>query len=141
MHADMRSVSRRLTAALLILLMAVGSIALWLAIPVGWIYLASKLVKSSQPSMGPYVLVLVGIPVSMVIVGKLLSALNRVYGEITGTAPEIRVRPPWHRSMRDERDAGTPRTVLDVVMITSVALALLCFAVWFFAFAGSSLPT
>jgi len=26
-------------------------------------------------------------------------------------------------------------------MVCSVALALLCFAVWFFVFAGSSLPT
>jgi len=27
------------------------------------------------------------------------------------------------------------------VIVWSVALALLCFGVWFFAFAGSSLPT
>jgi hypothetical protein len=26
-------------------------------------------------------------------------------------------------------------------MVCSVAVALLCFAIWFFAFAGSSLPT
>lgn len=136
-----RTASRQITATLLILLMAVGSIALWLAIPVGWIYLASKLVKSSQPTMGPYVLVLVGIPVSMVIVGKLLAKLNRVYGDVTGTTPEVKVRMPWHRSMRGERDGAAPRTVLDVVMVASVALALLCFGVWFFVFAGSSLPT
>jgi hypothetical protein len=136
-----RTVSRRFAGALLILLMAVGSIALWLAIPVGWIYLASKLVKSSQPTMGPYLLVLVGIPVSMVIVGKLLSRLNRVYGEVTGATPQVRVRMPWHRSMRGERDGAPPRTVLDVVMVASVAVALLCFGVWFFVFAGSSLPT
>jgi hypothetical protein len=30
--------------------------------------------------------------------------------------------------------------VLDRVMIASVALAILAFAVWFFGFAGSSLP-
>jgi hypothetical protein len=136
-----RTASRQIAAALLILLMAAGSIALWLAIPVGWIYIASKLVKSSQPSMGPYLLVLVGIPVSMVVVGKLLSKLNRVYGEVTGTAPQVRVRMPWNRSMRGERDGAPPRTVLDVVMVASVSLALLCFGVWFFLFAGSSLPT
>jgi hypothetical protein len=136
-----RTASRQIVGALLILLMAVGSIALWLAIPIGWIYLASKLVSSSQPSMGPYVLVLVGIPVSMVIVGKLLSKLNRVYGEVTGTTPQVRVRLPWHRSMRGERDGAPARTVLDVVMVASVTLALVCFAVWFFVFAGSSLPT
>ncbi len=43
--------------------------------------------------------------------------------------------------MRGERESGRERTVLDSVMVVSVGLALLCFGVWFFAFAGSSLPT
>jgi hypothetical protein len=43
--------------------------------------------------------------------------------------------------MRGERDSGRQSTVLDVVMVWSVAFALLCLAVWFFVFAGSSLPT
>jgi hypothetical protein len=134
-------VGRRLVAALLIVLMAIGSILLWLGIPIGWLYLVSRLVSSSQPSMGPYVLVLVGIPLSMVVVGKLLSKLNRVYGDVTNTTPNVRVRNPWLKSMRGERDSDRPRTVLDVVMVWSVGLALLCFAIWFFLFAGSSLPT
>jgi hypothetical protein len=133
-------VGRRLLAALLIALMAIGSILLWLGIPVGWLYLVSRLVTSSQPSMGPYVLLIVGIPASMIVVGKALSKLNRVYGEVTGTTPTMRARSPWMKSMRGERDSGRQRTVLDVVMVWSVALALLCFGVWFFAFAGSSLP-
>lgn len=134
-------VGRRLLAALLIALMAIGSIVLWLGIPVGWLYLVSRLVKSSQPSMGPYVLLIIGIPASMIVVGKALSKLNRVYGEVTGTTPTTRVRSPWMKSMRGERDSGRERTVLDVVMVWSVALALLCFGIWFFAFAGSSLPS
>ena len=44
---------RALLAALLIALMAIGSIVLWLGIPIGWVYLASRIAKSSQPSMGP----------------------------------------------------------------------------------------
>jgi hypothetical protein len=134
-------VGRRLLAALLIALMAIGSILLWLGIPVGWLYLVSRLVKSSQPSMGPYVLLIVGIPASMIVVGKALSKLNRVYGEVTGTTPTMRARSPWMKSMRGERESGRQGTVLDVVMVWSVALALLCFGVWFFAFAGSSLPS
>jgi hypothetical protein len=132
---------RRLAAVGLIALMAIGSIVLWLGIPVGWLYLVSRLVKSSQPSMGPYVLVLVGIPASMVVVGKLLSRLDRAYGQLTETTPTVRMRNPWMRSLRGERDTHRPRTVLDVVMVWSVTLALLFFAVWFFVFAGSSLPT
>jgi hypothetical protein len=131
---------RALVAVLLIALMAIFSVVLWLGIPIGWLYLASRIAKSSQPSMGPYVLVLVGIPASMVVVGKLLSRLNRTYGALTGAAPAVRTRSAWMKSLRGERDSARPRTMLDVVMVWSVALALVCFAIWFFAFAGSSLP-
>ena len=132
---------RRMLAALLIVAMAIGSIVLWLGIPIGWLYLASRIADSSQPSMGPYVLVLVGIPASMVVVGKLLSRLNRTSGAVTGAPPAARTRGAWMKSLRGERDSGRRRTILDVVMVWSVALALVCFAIWFFAFAGSSLPT
>ena len=60
---------------------------------------------------------------------------------MTGTAPEVRVQLPWHRSMRGERDARRPRSVLDVVMVCSVRSRCRCFGVWFFLLAGSSLPT
>jgi hypothetical protein len=131
----------KLSAVLLILLMAIGSVVLWIGVPLGWIWLASNIVDSSEPSMTPYVMVLVGIPLTMVVVGKGLSQLNRVYGELTGTTPTVRVVLPWQRSLRDERNAGHPRTVLDVVMVCSVTVAQILFASWFFAFAGSSLPT
>ena len=131
---------RALLAALLIALMAVGSVVLWLGIPIGWLYLASRIANSSQPSMGPYLLVLVGIPASMIVVGKLLSRLERTYGAITGVPPAARTRAAWMKSLRGERDSGRRRTILDVVMVWSVALALVCFAIWFFVFAGSSLP-
>jgi hypothetical protein len=122
-------------------MMAVGSIVMWLVVPLGWIYGVSQSVKSSQPSMGPYILLLFGIPVSMVVMGKLLGSLNRYYGRVTNTTPEVKVNLPWHRSMRGERDAGHPRTVLDVVMVISVAIAMTAFGAWFFLFAGSPLPS
>ena len=131
----------RLAAVALIALMALGSVFLWLGIPFLWIYGTSQVVESSQPSMGAYVAVLFGIPVSMVIVGTLLARLNRIYGEVTGTTPHVRVRTPWLRSMRGERDPVRPRTVLDVVMVVSVAGALALFGLWFLFFAeGGGLP-
>lgn len=136
-----RTLLHKPAAMLLVALMAVGSIAMWLVIPVLWLYLGSRLQEGSQPSLGPYVLIIVGIPVSMVVVGKLLSKLNRLYGRITQSEPNVRVQAPWHKSMRGERDSGRQATVLDVVMVASVSLALLAFTIWFFAFAGSSLPT
>jgi hypothetical protein len=127
--------------AVIIVLMGIGSIAMWLVVPVLWIYIASQMVETSQPSLGPYLLILVAVPASMVVIGKALSALNRYYARVTGTNAHVRVQLPWHKSMRAERDSGHPRTVLDVVMVVSVGLALLAMAVWFFFFAGSSLPS
>jgi hypothetical protein len=43
--------------------------------------------------------------------------------------------------MRGERRVDRRNGVLDKVMILSVAVAGLVFAIWFFGFAGSSLPT
>ena len=44
--------------------------------------------------------------------------------------------------MRGEDDSRPPRSVLDVVMVISVSIALVAmFGIWFFVFAGSSLPT
>jgi hypothetical protein len=122
--------------------MAVGSVFLWLGIPLGWIYVASLMADTSQPTLGPYLVVIFGIPISMVIVARVLGRLNRIYGEVTETTPRVRVVLPWLRSMRGEREAPTThtRTVLDVVMIISVAIAVVCFLIWFFFFAGSSLP-
>jgi hypothetical protein len=131
---------RMLLGALLILLMAVGSVVLWIGIPVGWLYLVSQLVDSSQPSMGPYVLVLVGIPATMIAMGKVLAMLDRAYGRVARAAPQARVQVPWHRSLRGDRSPARAHSVLDVVMVASVALAVVCFAVWFFLLAGSSLP-
>ena len=129
-------------AILLVLLMAAGSILMWVGLPLGLIWLASSLTSSSQPSLGPYLLILIGLPVGMVIIGKALGTLDRMHGRITGRIDDDRHRAAWLQSMRDERGPKRKqRSVLDTVMIISVLLALIVGAVWFFAFAGSSLPS
>jgi hypothetical protein len=131
----------RAVAILLIVLMAIGSVLMWLGVPFAWIYFVSQSVKSSQPTMGPYVLLLFGIPISMVVIGKFLGRLNRIYADVTHTTPEVNVPLPWLRSLRGERGSGRPRTILDVVMVVSVSIAMVLFGIWFFFFAGSSLPS
>jgi hypothetical protein len=124
----------------LIALMAIGSVIMWLGVPVGLIYLASRLADSPNPSMGPYLLILIGLPVGMVVVGKLLGALDRYHGRITGVDDGKPQQAAWMKSMRGDRERKRRRSVLDSVMVISVGVALLLFGVWFFAFAGSSLP-
>jgi hypothetical protein len=144
-EAEGRSLGRTLAekpaAIFLVALMALGSVGLWLVIPVAWIYGISHTVKSTQPTLGPYVLILIGVPTSMFIVGKLLYRLNGVYERITGQTPEVKVQLPWNRSMRGERAPQRRTTVLELVMMISVTFALIAFGIWFFFFAGSSLPS
>lgn len=136
----MNSPATGLAKAALIALMALGSVMLWIGIPLGWLWLGSQLqAGSGQASFGLYLGVLGGIVVSMVVLGKLLSRLNGAYGRLTGSET-VRVRLPWHRSMRGEDDRRPPRQVLDVVMVISVLAAGAVFLFWFFVFAGSPLP-
>jgi hypothetical protein len=133
-------VGRRVAGVLLILLMAVGSILLWLGIPIGLIYLASRLSSSSQPSLGLYAGLAVAIPGLMILTARGLGHLDAVYARITGAERDTRYRGAWMRSMRGERGSTRKRTVLDTVMVVSVSLALVVFAVWFFGFAHTSGP-
>ena len=136
----LRTLATRPVALLLILLMAVGSVVLWIGVPLGWLWVASHATDTSAPTLGPYLLVIFAIPISMFVLGKLLTKTNNLYERVTGQASEVRVQLPWHKSLRDSADTGRRATVLDVVMIASVAIALTLFAIWFFLFAGSSLP-
>ena len=126
-------------AIMLVALMALGSVVMWIGVPLGLIYLASKLADTPNPSMGPYLLVFIGLPIGLAIIGKGLGALNRAHIRLTDAEVDD-YRPGWTRSMRAERKTDRRGGVLDRVMIISVALAGVAFAVWFFGFAGSSLP-
>ena len=64
--------------------MALGSVVMWIGVPLGLVYLASKLADTPNPSMGPYLLIIIGLPVGMAAVGKGLGALNRAHIRLTG---------------------------------------------------------
>lgn len=124
----------------LVLLMALGSIVMWLGVPVGLVYAASRVAGSSSPTLGPYLLVFIGLPIGMGVMAKLLGALDRAHQRLTRTADNRPVQASWMRSMRGERGSTRKRGVLDTVMIVSVGVALVLFGLWFFVLAGSSLP-
>ena len=127
-------------AIALVLLMGIGSIVMWLGVPLGLVYAASRLADTSAPTLGPYLLVFIGLPIGMAIMAKLLGRLDHWHQRLTRTGPERPQQAPWMRSMRGERGSTRERGVLDTVMIVSVGLALAGFGIWFFGFAGSSLP-
>ena len=128
-------------ACALIALMAIGSALMWIGIPFGLVWIASRMAQSSQPSMGPYLVVLCGLPISMIVIGKALAVLDRAFGRVTGYDPNNRrAHVPWLKSMRGERGSSHKRTVLDLVMVASVSLAGSAFLIWFFLFAHPGLP-
>jgi hypothetical protein len=140
LRALMTRIGSKALAAVIVVLMAVAAMFLWVGIPLGWLWIGSQLVDSSQPSMGPYMVVVVGIIASVVVDALIISRLNRQYERVTGSSGQVRVQLPWLKSMRGEREGPREFSVLDVVMVGTVTLAALTAGVWFFFFAGSSLP-
>lgn len=129
------AIGRGAGAALLVLLMAFGSVIMWLGVPVFWLWLASQIAASTQPSLGLYALVLVGICVTMALVGKALGVLNRMHMAATDNVPRRREQTVWLKSMRAERTGTREHGVLATVMVVSVSIALALFGIWFFLFA------
>ena len=106
-------------AVLLVLMMAVGSVVMWIGVPLGLIYLASQIADSSRPSAGPYLLVLIGLPIGMALVGKCLGTLDRLHGRLTGRHEDRRratlaaldarrapAEPPRRRARPGDADLG-----------------------------------
>ena len=80
---------------------------MWLGVPLGLVYAASRLADTLGPTLGPYLLVFIGLPIGMAVMAKLLGYLDRVHQAYTRTGDD-RPRRPWMRSMRGER-GSTPQ--------------------------------
>jgi hypothetical protein len=139
-HNAPRRAGRHVAATILVLLMIVAALSMWTVIPLGWVWVASKISKSQDPSGGPYMVVLIGIVVSILIISWLLGRLNRVYVNLTGTNTVAPIRAPWLKSLRDSEGARAYPTVLETVIVASVVLAIIAMTAWFFIAAGSPLP-
>ncbi len=131
------TLGRGIAASLLVVLMAVGSVAMWIGAPVFWLWLISQFSESTSPSMGAYLLVFAGRVATVVVLGKTLGYLTRCQGAMTGRRPAGRDQTVWLRSHRGERNVQRDHGVLGTVMAVSVSVALLALGVWFFLFAGS----
>jgi hypothetical protein len=138
--AELRKISRRAATAGLLAAMALGSVALWTLVPAGVLWLASRLTASAAtPPAGVLLAIAVGIPTAMVLSAGALLRVERLYTRMSGAAARTRVVPGWRRSLGDS-NALAPASALEKMMVASVVLALIALAIWFFAFAGSSLP-
>ena len=130
-----------LAAGIVFVAMLLAALSLWTAIPLSWIYIGSKVSHTQFPSGGPYMVVAVGIIVSVLVVAWLIGRLNNLYVRITGTNRFASMRPAWLKSVRDTSPTAETTTVVEAVLMGSVLLAALALTVWFFILAGSPLPS
>jgi hypothetical protein len=125
-------------------LTAVLSVNLWTGSPLFAIWVGSRVQRDfGSPSMAAIFVVFAALVLQSVILVRALAALNRSYDAAIGREPQ-RWQAPWLKSMRAERDktasAKRPLSVVERVVVISVVAAVGAFEVWFFFFAGSSLP-
>ena len=136
-HEPGHSPVRGLAASLVFVVMLLTALALWTAIPVGWLWIGSKVATTQLPAEGPYAVVAVGIVVTILLDAWLIGRLNALYVRITGTNRLAPMRPSWLKSMRDTGGPPGTTSVVEAVMIASVLLACAVFVAWFFLLAGS----
>lgn len=139
-HPHGMRLARGIAASAVFVVMLLAALALWTVIPLGWIWIGSKVATTQFPAEGPYAVVAIGIVVTIVLDAWLIGRLNALYMRITGTDRLAPMRPSWLKSMRDTGSAAGTTTVVEAVLMGSVLLAGLVFVGWFFLLAGSPIP-
>jgi hypothetical protein len=107
-------------AVALVLMMALGSVLLWLGAPIGVIWFAAHTVSQvGSPTLAPLAVVAVVLPLVMVAIAAVLRWLDRLFSQVTGYDPKVhRIAAPWNKGMTERVNRRT--TILDIVMVISV---------------------
>lgn len=118
-----RSAIERIAAGFLLVLLTIGSFALWIAVPAGSLWASAQVVDTLAGHL------LVALPVTiaaMILWGSGLFWLNALYLRITGffNEPEDPDEPPQRL-----------RGPLEPILVGSLVIALISLFVWFFVFA------
>jgi hypothetical protein len=115
----------RMAAGFLLALLALGSLTLWIGIPIGWLWVASKITGTSGSH---FFAAMVGTPIAIILFGAVLAWINRLYLRIVRSGPA--------EPIEDEEDE--PRFVrgpLEPLLVGSLAIAVAALCVWFFVLA------
>jgi hypothetical protein len=124
---------------------ALATVNMWTGAPLLAVWVGSKVQGSlTTLSMTAVFSVIVVLAVLVFGLGWALTWFNAKYDELSGRPAAARQTSPWLRSMRDEREHDVRERygisgIERVVVICAVA-GVLAFELWFFFFAGSSLP-
>jgi hypothetical protein len=140
------SSKHRVQRLALVIASALTSINIWTGAPLLAVWVGSQ-VQAAQDrlSMTALFAVVVTLAATVFALAWLLAWINGRYDELTGRSQEARYTSPWLRSMRGERETDVRRkhgiSAVERVVVISVVAAVLAFEIWFFFFAGSSLPS
>ena len=112
-------------------------------VPLLWIWIGS-LIQSSRGAQhvegSTAVILIAGILGSYVVILMIAGAIQARTADEDERGP---ARYPWNRSMRDEpyRPGTQKLTPVEAVFVGTAVVASIGMVIWFFAFAGSPLPT
>lgn len=118
----------RLVATFLLLLLVVGSLGLWIGIPVGTLW---ALAQATDSSVHHFVLGLIGVPLAMALYAPFLLWVNALYLRVTGV-------------YRPGDGDGPPRRLrgpLEPILFACFVVALGALFIWFFVFADTAPPS
>jgi hypothetical protein len=139
-----RSTRRVIERAVLLALIAASGVNLWTGGPLFALWVGSRLAgNSGQLTLGIVGITALTLFAVELALYRLLGFLDSLYNASTGGPPQARRRAPWLRSMRDSpRGTGDDQriTAPEAVVIAIFLSAVLAFEIWFFFFAGNSLP-
>jgi hypothetical protein len=121
----------------------VAAVVVGAGVPLLWVWIGS-LIQSSRGAntveSTTAVVMVIGILVTYVVV-LLIAAAIQGRGAADEKAPPPRY--PWNRSMRDEpyRPGTSKLSPVEAVFVGTAVVASIAMMIWFFAFAGSPLPS
>jgi hypothetical protein len=132
---------RRLKILGLDMVMMLAAVNVWTGAPLLALWVGSRVVESSRPTMGAIFLIVVVLAVCAIGLIWVLNTASAAHDRLTGRRQQVRQHVPWLRSMRAERVEHErdrrQMTALERVLVLTVVVAVLLFEVWFFFFSGS----
>ena len=118
-----------------------AAVNIWTGAPLLAVWIGSRVVTSSQPTMSSIFLVVVVLAAACLALIYVLNVSSQAYDDLTGRPQSVRRHVPWLRSMRAERVVYEREkdsvTSLERILVVTVAAAVIAFEVWFFFFSPS----
>ncbi|HEY6653011.1 MAG TPA: hypothetical protein VI028_02690 [Solirubrobacterales bacterium] len=123
---------------------AVAAVNVWTGAPLFSVWVGAQAQGGRVLSLRGVVTVLVVLGILAFLLAWALAWLHKKYDELTGRPAAVSRTSPWQRRMRGELDenlrARFSLSAPERVVAACVIAGVIAFEVWFFLFAGSSLP-